>query len=384
MRSLTRSAVSSRPTEIRSRPSLTPIAAASSAVRLACVDVAGWQTSVSGPPSDVATRASCSATEEVLGGGCARRPARSPAPCRHCASAAWPDRTADARRARDSARRRPPARRRAPRRCAAPTPPDALCARPACGCRGCALSASYGDGVEPCSTEYAQIASISSRSPAMTPSVASLSPAMPFVAECSDRCTPWASGCWPSGVANVESTTVIGPAQRTELVEVDELEARVRRCLGERQHRAAGPQRGGERAGLGAVDERDLDAHALARALQERERAGVQLALGDDVIAGASTGRRSPWRWRPCPRRTPVRRRRLPARRSPPRTTARSGSSSGCRTRRRASRWPAGWRRPARRTPMRAGPQRRGQGRSAVRAAGGDRPCGRLLLSLIG
>ena len=50
-----------------------------------------------------------------------------------------------------------------------------------------------------------------SASPATTPSVASLWPAMPFVAECSDRSTPCASGCWPSGVANVESTRVNGP-----------------------------------------------------------------------------------------------------------------------------------------------------------------------------
>ena len=74
-----------------------------------------------------------------------------------------------------------------------------------------ALSASAGDGVAPCSTEYAQIESSSSVSPETTPSVASLWPAMPLVAECSERCTPWASGCWPSGVANVESTTVNGP-----------------------------------------------------------------------------------------------------------------------------------------------------------------------------
>ena len=37
--------------------------------------------------------------------------------------------------------------------------------------------------------------------------------------------------------------------------------------------------------GTRAVDERDLDAEPLARALEERERAGVQLAGGDDVVA---------------------------------------------------------------------------------------------------
>ena len=54
--SASRSTVSSRPTDIRIRPGVTPVDSCSSGVRLACVDVAGWQTSVSGPPSDVATR----------------------------------------------------------------------------------------------------------------------------------------------------------------------------------------------------------------------------------------------------------------------------------------------------------------------------------------
>ena len=207
-----------------------------------------------------------------------------------------------------------------------------------------ALSASYGDGVDPCSTEYAQMASISSCSPAITPSVASLRPAMPLVAECSERCTPCASGCWPSGVANVESTTVIGPAQRTELVEVDQLEARVGRCLGERQHRAAGPDRGGECARLGArrpASSRCPSAGtgpAGTRAC--RRTAGVGRRCGRRT----STARTPPWRSRPCPRRTPAHRRHLRARRWLPRTNAPSGWSSGCRTRRRGWRWPAGWR----------------------------------------
>ena len=39
-------------------------------------------------------------------------------------------------------------------------------------------------------------------------------------------------------------------AQRAQLVEIDQLEARVRRCLGQRQHRLARPDGGGERTGL--------------------------------------------------------------------------------------------------------------------------------------
>ncbi len=75
------------------------------------------------------------------------------------------------------------------------------------------------------------------------------------------------------------------PLDRAELVEVGEFEARVRRGLGEHEHRAARLDGSGERAGFGDVDVRDVDPEPLARALQERQRAGVQLALGDDVAA---------------------------------------------------------------------------------------------------
>ncbi len=61
-----RSTVSSSPTDIRISPRLTPVAACSSGVRLACVDVAGWHTRVSGPPSEVATRHSPDSVEEPL------------------------------------------------------------------------------------------------------------------------------------------------------------------------------------------------------------------------------------------------------------------------------------------------------------------------------
>ena len=65
---------------------------------------------------------------------------------------------------------------------------------------------------------------------------------------CGRRCPWWpsaargrcrgSSGCWPIGVANVESTTVNGPRDGAEVVEVDEVEARVRRALGDHEHRA--------------------------------------------------------------------------------------------------------------------------------------------------
>ena len=47
-----------------------------------------------------------------------------------------------------------------------------------------------------------------------------------------------------------------------------------------------GMHRGGERTRLGAVDEGDVDAEAGARRLEQQLGAGVELALGDDVVAG--------------------------------------------------------------------------------------------------
>ena len=92
------------------------------------------------------------------------------------------------------------------------------------------------------------------------------------------------------GVAKVESTTVNGPGDGAELVEVGERELRVGRRLGDDEHRPPGPDGRGEGAGLGGVDERDVDAEAGAHALQEQLRAGVDLPLGDDVVAGRAQG----------------------------------------------------------------------------------------------
>ncbi len=128
-----------------------------------------------------------------------------------------------------------------------------------------------------------------------------------------------------------------GSAQRTQLVEIDQLEARIRRCLGQCEHGLARSQRGRKRTGLCAVDQRECRCPCVgtgpAGTRVCRRRAGA----APRCDRRWSTGRRSPWRWRPCPTRTPVRRRRLRARRSHPRTTARWGWSIGCRTRRRGS-----------------------------------------------
>ena len=73
-------------------------------------------------------------------------------------------------------------------------------------------------------------------------------------------------------------------AHRAEVSEVDEIEARVRRRLGDDEHRSARNHGLRELARGGAVDPRDVDPHAGARSLQERTRSGVHLALRDDVV----------------------------------------------------------------------------------------------------
>ena len=134
-------------------------------------------------------------------------------------------------------------------------------------------------------------------------------------------------------------------AQRAELVEVDQLEARVRRGLGERQHRAAGPHGGGEGAGLGAVDERGsmpMRWHGPCRnarvpayswrwatmwsPAEQRAKMTVAMAPMPDANAKRVVGALQ-------------RGDRLLER------AHRRDWSSGCRTRRRGSRSPAGWRR---------------------------------------
>ncbi len=199
-------------------------------------------------------------------------------------------RAADGRAGLGSARRRLPGARRAPTPARSAT--DAWWRWRTASVRipRSPLRASNGDAAAPCSTLYAQIASSRSPAPAITPRVASLCPEIPFVAECRTRSMPWRSGCWPIGVANVESSTVNGPLTAPELVEVDEVESGVGRRLGDDEHRPSRTHGLGERAGLGAVDDRVLDAEAGARALHEGDRAGVDLALDDDVVAGRAQG----------------------------------------------------------------------------------------------
>ena len=93
-----------------------------------------------------------------------------------------------------------------------------------------------------------------------------------------------------SGVANVESTIVYGPT----IAPISSRSTRSSRGFDGVSVITSivrpGTHGGGEGAGFGAVDEGDVDAEAGARALQERRRAGVELALGDDVVAGGAQG----------------------------------------------------------------------------------------------
>ena len=146
--------------------------------------------------------------------------------------------------------------------------------------------ASNGEALAPWKMAKPHSQSISSWLPQTMPRLASLWPAMPLVAECRTRSTPWASGCWPSGVAKVESTQVTGPL----MAPTSSRSTRSRRGLAGVSAKTSvvlpGPDGRGEGAGLGAVDQRHVDAEAGADAEQDRGRLRVELALGDDVVAG--------------------------------------------------------------------------------------------------
>ena len=76
----------------------------------------------------------------------------------------------------------------------------------------------------------------------------------------------------------------------SQFIEVGELEARVGWGLGQHDHGAARLHGVGERARRRDVDERRLDTESCARPLEERQRSGVELALGHDVASGRAEG----------------------------------------------------------------------------------------------
>ena len=145
--------------------------------------------------------------------------------------------------------------------------------------------ASKGDALAPCSTANDHSQPTSSSLPATTPSVASLWPAMALVAECTTRSTPWSSGRWTRGVANVESTTVIGPLMAPNASRSTRSSRGLAGVSANTSTVLPGRTAAVERVGVGAVDERDVDAEPRAGRLQQQLGAGVELALRDDVIA---------------------------------------------------------------------------------------------------
>ena len=205
------SPMSSSPTLTRRRPSLTP------AVDLFARGEAGVCRGHRVTDQRLGATERCGATnqlepvEKVAGRAPASAQLERQHRARTGASGVSPTRAGDACRGRDSARRRPhgASSSHSASRCA-----DAdWCSVRTANVRmpRRAFSESNGDAMAPCRTAYDQMASTSSRSPAITPRVASLCPAMPLVAECRTRSTPCDSGCCPIGVANVESTRVKGP-----------------------------------------------------------------------------------------------------------------------------------------------------------------------------
>ena len=75
---------------------------------------------------------------------------------------------------------------------------------------------------------------------------------------------------------------------RTEFVEVDQIEQRIGRGLGEHEHGAARNHRLRERAWFGAVDECDVDSETRTHSGEQLSRSAVRLLLCHDVITFAA------------------------------------------------------------------------------------------------
>ena len=250
---------------------------------------AGWVTSVSGPPSDVASWASSHRLDEAAPGleAAGHVEAEQPAGQRHLAlgqvvlRVRGEARVAHPTRPSGGPRAARPARMRASRTGGASrTGSVRMPRRP--------FSASNGDAMAPWRTAKPQshVEQLRARRRPRR-GWRRCGRRCALVAECTTRSTPWSSGRWHErrGEGRVDHRDRAGDG--AELVEVDEVEAAG--WPASRPTRASvlpGPDGGGERAGLGAVDERDVDAEAGAHGLQQQLGAGVELALGDDVVAG--------------------------------------------------------------------------------------------------
>ena len=145
--------------------------------------------------------------------------------------------------------------------------------------------ASNGLALAPWSTANPHTQSSSSRLPATTPSDTSLWPPIALVAEWTTRSAPYSSGRWPSGGRERGVHDLHRPGDRTEALEVDEVQPRVGGRLCQQEHRPARAHRRLPRLGVGAVHEGHLHPEAGADRLQQHLRAGVELVLAHDVVA---------------------------------------------------------------------------------------------------
>ena len=337
-RSATMSSGSSRPTEIRSRPSVMPIAAWSSGGRLTWVLVAEWHTSVSGPPSDVAERATRRPSSVDAGGVDAAGQVDRQHGRASSTAARPPARAAGGRRQPGwcTARRR----RGGARSASARTRADAA-----------GLTLAHGeraDAAQPVQRVERRRARAVQHGVGPDRRRSGRARRRPPRAwrRCDRRCPWWPSArrgrrrcgaaAGPIGVANVESIIVNGPRTAP------------------RSSRSTRSRRGfdGDSATTsivvpgctasanapGVVPSTQVTSMPKRAHGPSSERRSCRCRSGAGRRCGrrTSTARARPRRWRPCPTRRPARPRRPRGRRPPPRTPARWGWRSGCRTRRRA------------------------------------------------
>ena len=232
--------MSSMPAEMRTRPSVMPIAARRSAGTDACVIVAGWEMSVSTPPRLSASAISRTLFRSAPRGvercrGRTRACRRSPRIWR-CASSCcgWSG----------SPGSRPAAPSDAPARNSASARPLALC----CAMRSASVLVPRSTSQESNGLRIAPAAfwtncshsMSSSRAATTTPPMLSLWPFRYFVVLCTTRSAPSSIGRWRHGLANVLSTTsrdVVAVRELGRGREVGQAHHRVGRRLEEQQLR---------------------------------------------------------------------------------------------------------------------------------------------------
>ena len=283
-----RSTVSSRPTDIRMSPALTPVASCSSGVRLACVDVAGWHTRVSGPPSEVATRQSATRSRNLLGLLPTADVERQHRPVLEELTSGDVELgvLAQARIVR-----------RTDHRMIGQHDGDRTSGL-------VLLSRSHRERAEPAErVERIERGRGGTVQHGVRPD---LGQQIGLAGDDAERRVVVAGDALGRRMErDVHAVVERSLAQRrregridhgegsldgSQCVEVGQLEARVRGGLGQHDHGPAGLHGLGERAGRGDVDERRFDPESCTRPLEECQRSGVELALGHDVAPGRTEG----------------------------------------------------------------------------------------------